>query len=33
MVFCPIIKAKLKEVENLDKTTKGSDGFGSTGLK
>jgi dUTP pyrophosphatase len=33
MVVCPIIKAKLKEVENLDNTTRGSDGFGSTGLK
>ncbi len=33
MVFCPVIKAKLKEVEDLDNTSRGSDGFGSTGLK
>ena len=31
MVLCPIIKAKLKEVENLEKTSRGSGGFGSTG--
>ena len=31
MVLCPIIKAKLKEVENLDETNRGSGGFGSTG--
>ena len=33
MVVCPIIKAKLKEVENLDSTSRGSGGFGSTGTK
>ena len=33
MVLCPIIKAKLKEVENLDNTDRGSGGFGSTGIK
>ena len=33
MVLCPIIKAKLKEVENLEKTERGSGGFGSTGIK
>ena len=33
MVLCPIIKAKLKEVENLDDTYRGSGGFGSTGKK
>ena len=33
MVVCPVIKAKLKEVEDLDNTSRGSDGFGSTGLK
>ena len=33
MVLCPIIKAKLKEVENLDYTDRGSSGFGSTGIK
>ncbi len=33
MVVCPIIKAKLKEVENLESTSRGSGGFGSTGTK
>jgi len=33
MVVCPIIKAKLKEVENLEKSHRGSGGFGSTGTK
>ena len=33
MVLCPIIKAKLREVENLDETERGSGGFGSTGIK
>ena len=33
MVVCPVIKAKLKEVEDLDSTTRGSGGFGSTGMK
>ena len=33
MVVCPIIKAKLKEVESLDNTSRGSGGFGSTGMK
>ena len=33
MVLCPIIKAKIKEVENLDLTDRGSGGFGSTGAK
>ena len=33
MVLCPIIKAKLKEVEKLDDTKRGSGGFGSTGTK
>ena len=33
MVLCPIIKAKLKEVENLDYTDRGSSGFGATGIK
>mgnify|MGYP001452207926 CR=1 FL=1 len=31
MVLCPITKAKLIEVENLDETYRGSGGFGSTG--
>ena len=31
MVVCPIIKAKIKEVEKLNKTKRGKGGFGSTG--
>ena len=31
MVLCPIIKAELKEVENLPETLRGLGGFGSTG--
>tara|TARA_A100001011_G_C14142075_1_gene770161 strand:- start:217 stop:657 length:441 start_codon:yes stop_codon:yes gene_type:complete len=33
MVLCPIVKAKLKEVENLEGTDRGSGGFGSTGIR
>ena len=33
MVLCPIVKAKFKEVDNLDDTSRGDGGFGSTGLK
>ena len=33
MVLCPIVKAKLKEVDSLDDTDRGAGGFGSTGLK
>ena len=33
MVLCPIVKAKLKEVDNLEDTIRGEGGFGSTGLK
>ena len=33
MVLCPLIKAKIKEVETLDGTKRGSGGFGSTGVK
>ena len=33
MVLCPIEKAKIKEVEDLGKTNRGSGGFGSTGTK
>ena len=33
MVLCPIIQAKIKEVESLDNTERGSGGFGSTGTK
>ena len=33
MVLCPVVKARLKEVESLDDTKRGSGGFGSTGVK
>ena len=33
MVLCPITKAVLKEVSDLDETNRGSGGFGSTGTK
>ena len=33
MVLCPIVKARLKEVETLEDTKRGSGGFGSTGVK
>ena len=33
MVLCPIVKAKFKEIDNLDNTDRGTGGFGSTGLK
>ena len=33
MVLCPIVQAKLKEVDSLDDTDRGGGGFGSTGLK
>jgi dUTP pyrophosphatase len=33
MVVCPVVKAKLKEVESLEDTERGSGGFGSTGVK
>ena len=33
MVLSPVIKAKFKEVENLDETDRGSGGFGSTGIR
>ncbi len=33
MVLCPIIKAELREVEDLDNTARGTGGFGSTGTK
>jgi len=32
MVLCPISKAELTEVDNLDKTSRDSGGFGSTGI-
>ena len=31
MIICPVSKAKLKEVKQLPKTTRGKKGFGSTG--
>ena len=33
MVLCPVIKATLKEVTELESTKRGSGGFGSTGIK
>ena len=33
MILCPVVKAKLKEVESLEDTKRGSGGFGSTGVK
>ena len=33
MVLCPIVKAKFREVDNLDDTHRGASGFGSTGSK
>ena len=33
MVVCPVVKAQLKEVDDLEKTKRGSGGFGSTGSK
>ena len=33
MILCPVIKAVLKEVDELKETERGSGGFGSTGVK
>ena len=33
MVLSPVEKAKIREVENLEKTGRGSGGFGSTGTR
>ena len=33
MVLCPVIEAKLSEVEIIDETERGEGGFGSTGTK
>ena len=33
IVLCPVVKAKLKEVDTLENTKRGSGGFGSTGVK
>ena len=32
MVLCPVVKAVLKEVNELEETERGSGGFGSTGI-
>jgi dUTP pyrophosphatase len=31
LVLCPVVKANFKVVENLDETSRGAGGFGSTG--
>ena len=33
MVVCPVVQVKLEEVENLNETERGKDGFGSTGTR
>jgi len=33
MVVCPIIQAQLEEVDELNSTTRGKSGFGSTGIR
>ncbi len=33
MVLCPVSKATIKEVDNLERTVRGFGGFGSTGIK
>lgn len=33
LIILPVLKAKVIEVKNLDKTVRGSRGFGSSGLK
>jgi dUTP pyrophosphatase len=33
MVLCPVIKASIKEVDQLEETERGVGGFGSTGTK
>tara|TARA_B100000579_G_C22772898_1_gene824997 strand:+ start:38 stop:478 length:441 start_codon:yes stop_codon:yes gene_type:complete len=33
IVICPIVKAQLEEVDDLNKTERGDGGFGSTGIK
>ncbi|GAK59441.1 deoxyuridine 5'-triphosphate nucleotidohydrolase [Candidatus Vecturithrix granuli] len=32
LVICPVVRAKIIEVEQLDETSRGNSGFGSTGL-
>ncbi len=33
MIMCPVVQAKIEEVEELSSTDRGSGGFGSTGTK
>ena len=33
MIVCPVIKAQIREVDDLSKTARGAGGFGSTGNK
>ncbi len=33
MVLCPVVHAQIEEVDDLNKTKRGSGGFGSTGIK
>ena len=33
MVLCPVIKVEFEEVDDLNMTTRGEGGFGSTGTK
>ena len=33
MVFCPIVQAQFREVDDLNETERGKGGFGSTGTK
>ena len=33
MVVCPVIKAQIQEVDELNDTVRGKGGFGSTGIK
>lgn len=33
LIIAPVLRAKLREVKNLDETSRGSGGFGSTGTK
>ena len=33
MILCPVIKATLREVNELEETERGTGGFGSTGTK
>jgi len=33
MVLCPLVKAEIEEVNDLSETSRGREGFGSTGIK